>query len=193
MDAELLNIRYLKGKSIVSIKGGYTPLLPKYRKTFFDPETSSVWSVTDLDLKKQKRTCALIDFRDTYSRLYALNRISLFTIIVSQKHYPTIKKFLNTITNKFKRKGIAKLGHVWVRDIGNIKFDKHFHILIATEIVSRETFQGMFNIKKHNKYEIEFIKTPEGIVNYLKSKELYASKRERTYQKSREFSKPKAL
>ena len=192
MKVEMISLQYFKGESIKSNNTGHYPLQPKYKKTFFDSETSSCWSVTDLDIKKQKRTNTISEFKNAYSRLYYLKKVSLFTAVVNQAYYDKIGKFINTITRKFKRKGISKLGHVWVRDIGDVKFVKHFHVLLATDYLNKDSFNEIFMKKKHSKYEIQYVKTVGGISNYLVNKELFASRGERAYQKSRCFSKPKA-
>jgi hypothetical protein len=192
MEIQLLKIQYIKGESIVSLNTGQTPLLPHYIKTFFDPAENKMWSVTDLDIKKHKRTNAIREFRDYYTRLYSLNKVSLFSAVVNQEYSPKIGKFLNTISKKLSRKGVKKLGHVWIRDIGEIKFQKHYHVLIATDYVNQNTFNDMFSKKHDSKYEIEYVITPNGISRYLTDKELYAANRERAFQKSLKFSKPKA-
>jgi hypothetical protein len=96
---------------------------------------------------------------------------------------------VNTISKKFARKGIKKLGHVWVRDIGDIQAEKHFHILIATTRIEPEAFRNLFSKKRHSNYDVEFARNPKGLRTYIKQKELYGSKKQRAFGKSVEFRK----
>ncbi len=184
-------IQYLSKKSIESINTGQTPLTPKYNLTFVEKNTGLLSTTSDLDLKKRKRLCSFVAFRDTYSRLYKKNRVSILTIVVNDADYPKIGKFINTITRKLKRKGIERLGYIWVRDIGDIKFEKHYHVLIATSPITKELFFEMFHKKKHSNYEVQFVRSTNGITRYLTDKELFAAKRQRAYQASRKFKNPK--
>ena len=180
-------IKYLSDKSEESFNVGQTPLKAKYIKTFVERNTGLLSSTTDLEIKKRKRTNSLNLFNETYARLYEKKEISIFSAVVSGIDYPKMGKFVNTITRKFKRKGIERLGYLWVRDVGEIKFEKHYHILIASSKVTKEQFFDLFYIKKHNKYDIQFVKSPNGITRYLTDKELYAGRRQRAYQASRNF------
>jgi hypothetical protein len=58
--------------------------------------------------------------------------------------------------------------------------------------VKEVDFKRMFDNVSKYAYKIERVKTPYGISKYLNEKELYAAKRERAYQCSRKFQKPKA-
>jgi hypothetical protein len=49
----------------------------------------------------------------------------------------------------------------------------------------RELFQGI----KHDKYKVEFMKSKRGLRNYLKNKELFGAKGQRTYGRSKSFKK----
>ena len=193
MEWELVKTEYLLGKSIESNKTGQTPLIPKYRRHFLNRETGEYSEVTDLDAKKHKRTNSLLFFRESYIRLFKEGKVSLFSAVVYQENYERIGKFINTISRKFSRNGCFRLGHVWVRDIGDKEFRKHFHVLIATEPLSKREFQKMFSNINPNYYKIEEVDTVVGITEYLIDKELFAGKRQRAYQSSKKFRKPKAL
>ena len=190
-DWAIHGIKYLSEKSEESINVGQTPLKAKYNLTFVEKNTGLLSTTTDLDIKKKKRFNFLNSFKETYSRVYKKKEISIFTAVVNEINYPKIGKFINTITRKLKRKGIDRLGYVWVRDIGEVKFEKHYHILIATSRVTKKQFYDLFHLKKHNKYKIKFVQSPNGITKYLNDKELYAAKRQRAYHTSRKFIKPK--
>ena len=129
-------------------------------------------------------------FKAKYHHHYTNERVSLFSIVINQDPYPTVGKFINSTGRKLKRNGIEKLGYVWVRDIGDKKFKKHFHLLLATSFMSDKKFKTLFKKKKHSEYEIQRVKTTKGIVNYLCDKELYSAGKERAYSKSRKFLLP---
>ena len=184
----LRRITYLISEgSKVSDKSGQTPMRPKYLKTFVNIETGQLSEVTDLETKIYKRNNQLRLFFKVYTTPFAKKEITIFSAVVNQDEYSTVGKFINTITRKFKRKGIERLGYVWFRDVGNIKCHKHFHILFATSRVSSKLFKKLFGSKKNNNYEVKFLKSPRGITNYLEVKELYGAKKQRAFGKSRKF------
>lgn len=183
----LFNLKYLSGRSILSDKVGQTQIRPKYIKTFLNTETGEFNSVTDLESKKYKRDRILSLFYQVYKKHYLDKTLTILSCVANQDTYPTISKFMNTITRKLKRKEIERLGYVWVRDIGDIKFDKHYHIIIATTYINKNKFKELFCKKDHSNYEIELLKKPTGMLNYIKDKELYGANKQRTYGKSRKF------
>jgi hypothetical protein len=117
--------------------------------------------------------------------------VSLFSLVVSDDEYDgKMSKFINTFSKKLKRKGIEKLGYVWARDIGEIKFEKHFHLLFATSYIPYKLFKELFSKKTSDKYNIQFVKKVNGIIRYIKEKELFASHKQRAFGKSKEFLLP---
>jgi len=126
-------------------------------------------------------------FLKVYRKHYVQRNISILSAVVNQDEYASISKFVNTITRKLKRKGIARLGYVWVRDVGDEIFHKHYHIIIATTSISGNKFNELFFNKKHNDYEVQYVRTLTGISDYLKGKELFGANKQRTYGKSRKF------
>ena len=184
---KLVKCKYLLGLSNNSNKMGQLTKQPRYEKTFVNVCTGEIKSVDDVTIAKQKRGNALECFLDKYFEDYKSKKLTILSIVVKQDYYATMGKFINTLTRKLKRKGIARLGYVWVRDVGNILFEKHFHLLIATSEIEKSTFRSLFNAKDHSKYEIEFLKTRTGMKNYLSTKEIFGLHKERAYSKSRKF------
>ena len=183
---EFYNVNYL-GTSIINDNTGQIPHQAKYRIIYVNTDTGELSSITDLESKKYKRNKCLELFHNVYNKHFKAKKISIFSVVVNEEEYGSISKFINTITRKLKRKGIERFGYVWVRDIGEIKFQKHFHIIIATSKVEKKLFNTLFNKKQHNAYNIEFMNSSKGIINYIKEKELYGKKRQRTFGKSRFF------
>ena len=182
----LRNIRYLSEGSNKSVNTGQTPILPKYNKTYLNIETGELNEVSDLQSKIYKRDKFLRLFFNVYQKYYSNKKITILSAVVNQDTYPTITKFINTITRKLKRKGIDRLGYFWVRDIGDKRFHKHFHILLATSIISTEKFKSIFEKKDHSNYEIEYLKS-KGMKSYINDKELYAANKQRAFGKSKTF------
>jgi len=182
----LRKIRYLSEGSNKSVNSGQTPILPKYQKTFLNIETGELNEITDLQSKIYKRDKFLRLFFNVYQKYYSNKKITILSAVVNQDTYPTITKFINTITRKLKRKGIERLGYFWVRDVGDKRFHKHFHILLATSRISAEKFKSIFEKKDHNNYDIEFLKS-KGMKSYINDKELYAANKQRAFGKSKTF------
>ena len=121
----LRNIRYLSEGSNKSVNVGQTPVLEKYKKTFLNLETGELKEITDLQSKIYKRDRFTRDFFNAYLKSFSNKKVSILSAVVNQDTYPTITKFINTITRKLKRKGIERLGYFWVRDVGDKRFHKH--------------------------------------------------------------------
>jgi hypothetical protein len=179
----------LSGASIDSDNLGQTPQRAKYRKHFVNLETAEVSQITDLQSRKHKRNTQVEQFVKCYTPLFKKQKISILSFVVKEDKYPTISKFLDMIAKKFNRKGIKKLGHVWVRDVGDILAEKHFHIMIATTRIEPEAFRELFSKKRHSNYDVEFSRNPKGLRTYIKQKELYGSKKKRAFGKSFDYKK----
>ena len=183
----LLRLNYLLEGSNQSDNTGQIPKCAKYKKTFLNLQTGQVCEITDLQSKKCKRNYFLNLFLNVYQKCFKSKTVSILGFIVYQEYYGSVTKFINTISRKLKRKGVERLGYVWVRDIGENRFEKHFHLLIATSKMDSPIFHAIFHNKRHNKYKLEFMDSMKGIKNYLKEKELYGIGKQRSFSKSRKF------
>jgi hypothetical protein len=184
---KLWRFEVLSGASIESDKSGQIPQKAKYRKHFVNLETAEVSSITDLDSRKFKRNKHLTNFVNEYIEDFKKQNVSVLSFVVKESKYSSVSQFINMIGKKLKRKQVDKLGYVWVRDVGDIKFDRHFHVLIATSRITVKVFQELFSKKKHSHFDVEFMRNPNGLKAYLTRKELYGIKRQRSYGKSKEF------
>ena len=184
---EFINTQYLLEGSDNSSNTGQYPIQARYLKRFANIFTGELIEVTDLHCKKIKRDVSLNLFIGKYGSLYAKKEISILSTYVDASKYKSIATFNNSFCKKLKRKGIKRLGYVWIRDIGDIKFEKHFHVLIATTRISADMFRSLFHSKKDSKYNVEFMKTKYGMKRYIQKKELYAAANQRSYGKSRRF------
>jgi hypothetical protein len=186
---KLLRFEKLSGASIESDNSGQTPQEARYRKHFINLETAEVFHITDLQSRKFKRNKHIDIFTRTYQSPFKKKAVSIFSFVVKESHYPSISKFLNMLGKKLSRKQILKLGHVWIRDVGEINFERHYHILIATSRICDTTFRELFSKKRHSNFDVEFLRNTNGLKSYLIKKDLFASKKQRAFGKSKEFKK----
>jgi hypothetical protein len=183
----IAGIKYLDEGSVYSDSMGQYPLKARYIKRIVNLYTGELIEITDLQTKKRNRNNALNMFFGEYANFHKKAEISILSLVVDASKYDTIATFNASFNKKLKRKGIKRLGYVWVRDIGDFKFEKHFHVLIATSSISEAMFHSLFQKNKDNKYKVQFLKTKYGMKNYIKAKELYAALKQRSYGRSREF------
>jgi hypothetical protein len=166
------------------------PQIPK-KRLFFVGDDEKMFSITDLDLKKIKRGKKLEQFKSTYLRLFKEKKVSIWLFIVDAEKQNSPSKFLQGIKTKFNRKSIAILGVFWQRDIGDNKFKLHYHILIATTVVSEDAVQQLYKPNKtYNDFKFEFCKYLNAFTNYLRKKEVFGSKKKKSWGSSKEFKKP---
>lgn len=176
------------GGSDNSDNSGQTPRTAKSLKTFLHKQSGVLHSSTDLDILKWRRNKMIKTFVDTYDRLYKNKKITILSYVVNEKDYSIVSKFLNTISAKLRRKHHTKLGYFWVRDVGNLEFEPHFHVIMATSRISKDDFNSMF-LKKSQKFKLEFQKTKTGLKKYLSDKEVFGKKSQRSFGRSKSFSK----
>jgi hypothetical protein len=186
----LIRFQPISVTSNISDNSGQYPLQPKYFKTYLNLDTAEIKHSNDLIQKKNRRNFIFNEFCRKYSSLYKKKYISVFAIVVSEFEFPSMSKFINSFSRKLKRKGVEKLGYAWMRDIGEVKFEKHYHLLMATSKVNHKLFVELFSKKRNNKYDIQFVKNMKGIVGYIKDKNLFARNKQRAFGKSKEFLLP---
>ncbi len=186
-DYRLEKVVYLSEGSTDSDNLGQIPLKAKYKKTFLNTITGELSYTTDLLSKVSKRNKFINQFCEVYSKSFKNKKISILSLVVYTERYKSISKFINTITRKLKRKNIERLGYVWIRDVGDERFEKHYHIIISTSRIDSTMFHTLFNKKTHNDFKVEFMRDEEGMANYIKEKDLFGEKNQRSYGKSRLF------
>lgn len=170
-----------------STKSGQIPRRAKYIKKFASTITGEISQCTDLEQTKNKRRKKFVEFHEKYKEPVKQNLVTIFSGVVKTDEYPDFSKFISNFKKKFKREEIAILGYVWTRDVGDKKFERHVHFLIATSKISGDTFRSLFSKKKHSKYEIQIAKKVSGMVAYLKKKEVFSDNRQRAWGASRYF------
>lgn len=178
----------ISDKSIESDKSGLLPLQPKCLKRYINQITGEISYSTDLSGRQAKKNTIVWAFKKFYLTKFKRKDVSLLGIVVDD--CGTISNFIHFLKKKLKRKQINVLGYVWVRDVGEKEWKKHFHLLVAIERIDGKTFKNLFQSKKTNKYDLQFIRNIKGLSEYCSRKDLYGVKGQRTYGKSKEFKIP---
>jgi hypothetical protein len=186
------NLHSLKGRQYKSKSDfkRWTVREAKIRKYFKNCETGNVFSFTDLDIYKKKRKTILEDFSNHYWYLYMANELSLLSFVVDAREYKDISATMDSVKNKFKRKHYDVYGYVWQCDIGEIN-SNHYHILIAVASIQYNVVRDMFHSKAGIKFE--FIRTKNGLQNYLKDKIFFVRETGRNFGRSIKFKTPKTI
>lgn len=170
-----------------NLNNGQIPQQIKIKYFWVNSDTGECPVTTDIGSKKNKRSKMLNDFLWIYIKKVKKKEVTVLGFVYDEIGNNTISKFINMLSRKLMRKNISKLGHIWVRDVGDRIAKKHFHILIATSIISPAMYKELFSKKKHADYDVEFINSIRGMKNYLTTKELYGAYRKRAFGRSREF------
>jgi hypothetical protein len=159
---------------------------PRWRKYFLNEDTGQIFSCTDIDIKKKNRLDKLKLFIDAYYDLYENNKLSISSTVVNVDDYK-VSEFLLFTKRKLLRHKIHILGYVNVLDSGSIKNKNHNHILIATTTISKEQLDTLMNDKNKERYSSEFLKTKNGMKEYLHKKAIFSSTKGRSYSSSIRF------
>ncbi len=159
---------------------------PRWRKYFLDPDTGQIFSCTDIDMKKKNRLGKLKLFIDTYYDLYQNNELSIISSVVNVDDYK-VSEFLLFTKRKLLRHKIQILGYVYVLDSGLILNKNHYHILIATTLISEEQLNDLMNDKDKKRFSSEFLKTKNGMKEYLHKKAVFSVTKGRSYSSSFRF------
>lgn len=186
---KLIKFDILSGASKESNNSGQIAQQAKVRKLFSNTETGEVFITTDLASRKFKRNKYIKNFINTYRFLFKEQKISILSFVVNESKYTSVSKFINMLGKKLRRKSVEKLGYVWVRDVGDVKFECHFHVLVATSRIDSIFFHELLTKKKNSNYDVEFLRNPKGLMSYLTNKELFGVKRSRAFGKSILFKK----
>jgi hypothetical protein len=103
-----------------------------------------------------------------------------------------ITDFISNVKRFLKRRKIDVLGYIWQRDVGDFKFEKHYHLLIATSIINPEVIMQieLWGNMCPDKSRIQVLRTKSGMCKYLKKKEIYAARYQKGFTKSQFFKSP---
>ena len=205
------SIKYL-GKSNHIDNSGLIPKVARQEITFFNEDTFTSFKTTDLDIKKFKRNKTLKQFEYKYLPMVLSKTVTVLGVVIDSNDYPNTSAFLHFLKKKLQRKGVDTLGYVSARDVGEQKFNRHIHFLVAIEYINSNVFKDLLKKKNHSKYNVIMLSigkrkqrnkynkqsslnqssapTLPIMINYLSAKELYGAGKQRSYSKSKEFRSP---
>lgn len=157
---------------------------------FVDDETGELFTTTDLEIKKHKRKKALTLFQEKYERFLKKKSVTIMLIVFPVENYRTVGEFIKGLKDKFGRRKIDTYGYYWQRDVGDVLFEMHFHIMLAVSRIDASAFKEMMKNKKPLNYKVVLCNSLERYKNYLKKKEIYAPHKCRAYGRSEEYRTP---
>ena len=159
---------------------------PMYSSVFQNDNDGSFFELDDVQIMRYKRNKAICMFFETYTNKekYQLFEFGL-PFLVSENMSVIIRKLkrkCDSINNKV-------LGYLWVYDVGEENFGKHYHLLIATMKINDYKYPNALKLDfKGGKIHGDFVRTNEAFKNYLIGKCLYdRGYRKRLYGKSINF------
>lgn len=82
---------------------------------------------------------------------------------------------------KLIRKGIKIYAYCWIRDVGDIDYQKHIHLIIVINRINGVIFKSLFEKKLDNNYKVEFCKSLKGTIKYITNKPLFGKLNQATY------------
>ena len=180
---------YERGSLIIDIRGEIAQVANK-RLHFFEDETGLISSVTDLQLKKQKRNRKILQFKHAYQRLAEKKQISIILIAVCITKYPTAKQYMDILKDQLKANDIELYGYYYQRDIGDKRFERHFHFLVTTSRIANNKVVHFLRKCSSKKNKITLSFSIEGFTSYLIDKEIYCPYKHKSWGCSRNFIKP---
>ena len=209
-----ISIKYLERSNTID-NMGLTPKTPRQVISFLNEDTFSYFTKTDVDIKKFKRNKTLKQFESKYLPLVLSKTVTVLGVVIASNDYPNTSAFLHFLKKKLQRKGVDTLGYVSARDVGEQKFNRHVHLLVAIEYINSNVFKALFEKKNHSKYNVIMLakgnrkqrnkdskqsslnqrsaSTLPMMINYLSAKELYGAGKQRSYSKSKDFRSPKQV
>ena len=178
-----------KGSLIIDIRGEIAQEAKRCLH-FVEDETGLISRVTDLKLKKQKRNRKILQFKQSYQRLFEMNQISIILVAVCIDKYPTAKQYMDILKDQLKANDIEIYGYYYQRDIGEKKFERHFHFFVATTRIAKDKIVKFIKKCSSRIHKITFSFDIEAFANYLMRKEIYCPYKHKSWGCSRKFFKP---
>jgi len=156
---------------------------------FKHKENNQTRATTDLALTLKKRNKRFAEFRNTYYRLFKKREISVLLFVCSIDRYKSPSIALKDCIRKIKRLNHTVLGYIAIRDIGDIEFKRHFHIMLSLKKISKDEFENLKGRKRSENYEFILCEDLTDFVHYLSEKAVYAPYKHKSYYSSRQFRK----
>jgi hypothetical protein len=144
----------------------------KYLYCFYDTEKKEKVFYTDIEIRKYRRNLKFFQFATTYNEYYFEKKnISIFSFVVEKVNYEKVKDFINSISKRFKRNNEVIYGYVWCADYCYKSKKQHYHILMATSLLSDEKRRKILELKgDKEKFKYVDLEKPFGLIFYIKKK-----------------------
>jgi hypothetical protein len=180
-------------RSTIIDKWGEIPHKPKRELTFVDPETGVTFTTTDLFLKKLNRNKKLSKLYNAYKNHIENKQVSTVLYIVESKLTSNLSHHIKNIKRKCLKKGIDTYAYYWQRDIGEIEFTPHYHLILILTPLNMEMFNSLFKKKNKCGNKAELCNSLFHFTKYLNKKEFYAPFRKRNYGISKKLLTPNII
>lgn len=180
----------LEQRSYIIDKWGELPQIPKRELIFFDDETGVTFTTNDLHLKKVKRNKNVSRILDTYKSYIGKKQVSTLISVVNVKDISNISNFIKNLKKKFKKNGILIYAYYWQRDIGEVRFTPHYHIILIISRINKNLFSKVIENKRKKREKAELCNSLFRFTKYLQKKEIYAPNKKRSYGISKIFYLP---
>ncbi|WP_439506670.1 hypothetical protein [Sediminibacterium sp.] len=177
--------------SMVIDNRGEIARTPKTIITFHNSETLQYIKVDDVVLAKQRRNRRFLKFLKTYKNAFKKKDISVLLSVVDIDAYPSPKAYVDLLKDRCKAKSIDIHGYIWLRDIGDKEFKRHYHFIIVTSRIKNSLSSTLFEKLNTKDADHIFCNNLKASVEYLIAKEMYSPLKSRSYGSSRSFIIPK--
>ncbi len=171
-------------------KWGEIPHKPRRQLVFVEDETGETFRITDLSLKKIKRNKVLFKLYSTYKEYIKKKEISSVFLVLEVKRISNISNYIKNLKKALKKRNVNLYAYYWQRDVGDILFVPHYHIIIIVSKINYEVLSKLFKSKNRCGHKAEFGHSLYDFKSYLKKKEFYAPFKKRNYALSKFLIKP---
>jgi hypothetical protein len=172
---------------------GEIPHTPKRDLVFVDQETGVTFTTNDLFLKKLNRNKKLSKLYHTYKNHIEDKRVSTVLYVVKSKQLSNLSNHIKNLKRKCLKKGIGTYAYYWQRDIGEIEFSPHYHLILILSPLDISIFKTLFKKKNRCGYVAELCHSLYLFTKYLDKKEFYAPFRKRNYGISKKLTIPNII
>jgi hypothetical protein len=186
----LIKTTPLVSDTLIKDTKGYSPQIAKQLLLFVNDETGEFFKATDLQIRQAKKKKKFIDFENVYTQAFADAKIFVIGVVIDyDDEKRTIDYLLRDLKKRIRKLGIKVLGYIGVRDIGDNKFQRHLHVLVAVNKLTMDEFGKLQGKPKENEVmeTLDCLKRFHKLIWYLIHKNLYAPYKSRTYYSSLKF------
>jgi hypothetical protein len=169
---------------------GEIPHTPKRDLIFVEIETGVTFTTNDLFLKKLNRNKKLSKLFNTYKNNIKNEQVSTVLYVVESKKISNLSNHIKNLKRKCLKKGIEIYAYYWQRDVGEVEFSPHYHLILILTPLTINTFKSLFKKKNRCGYKAELCNSLFLFTKYLSNKEFYAPFRKRSYGISKKMIVP---